>query len=75
MTLDEAPDVLTVIEVARVLRIGRNRAYELVNDGSLFGCRVGHGIRVPKDALKRFLAGAPIAGSATSAATDPTERA
>lgn len=55
--LDEAPDVLTVPEVARLLRIGRNRAYDLINEGRLVGCRVGHGIRVPKTAVKRFLAG------------------
>ena len=56
MNLADAPDVLTVPEVARLLRIGRNRAYELVNDGELYGRRVGHGIRVPKTAVERFLA-------------------
>lgn len=75
MTLDDAPDVLTVVEVARLLRIGRNRAYELVNGGQLFGCRVGHGIRVPKVAVKRFLAGAPPTGFPPGSIDVAAERA
>jgi excisionase family DNA binding protein len=56
-SLADAPDALTVPEVARLLRVGRNQAYALVSSGLLRGCRVGHGIRVPKLAVERFLLG------------------
>ena len=56
---DEAPQLLTVDEAARLLRIGRSRAYELANDylnsGGTTGIpvfRLGPGcLRVPRWAL------------------------
>lgn len=33
--LKDEPEVLTVIEVAKILRIGKNKAYDLVNGGRL----------------------------------------
>lgn len=56
MTLAEAPDVLTVRELAGVLRIGRNQAYALVSSGQIWSRRIGGSIRVPKAAVERFLA-------------------
>ena len=56
MTLDSAPDVLTVTEAARLLRIGRNAAYDLIRDGRLRAVRVGaRKLLVPKAALLDFL--------------------
>ena len=59
-----APDLLTVEEAARVLRIGRTKAYELarlrlVTGGSegLPVVRVGHLLRVPRHALEQFIGG------------------
>ena len=57
--LSGAPEILTVREVGRILRIGRNQAYGLVNSGRLRSCRIGGIIRVPRVALEQFLAGAP----------------
>ena len=57
MTLDGQPAVLTVEEVAEVLRIGRRQAYDLVRSGRLYGVRIGRSIRVPRAALDRFLSG------------------
>jgi hypothetical protein len=59
---DELPEVLTVEEAARVLRISRGAAYALVNqyldtDGRV-GMpvrRLGRTLRVPKGPLRRFL--------------------
>lgn len=56
---DEAPQLLTVDEAARLLRIGRSRAYELANEylnsGGTTGIpafRLGPGcLRVPRWAL------------------------
>jgi len=55
MSLTDAPDVLAVQDVARILRIGRNQAYELVRSGVIASVRIGRSIRVPKTAVLRFL--------------------
>jgi excisionase family DNA binding protein len=53
--LADAPDVLTVPELAELLRIGRHQAYALVGTGAIWSCRIGSSIRVPKIAVERFL--------------------
>lgn len=55
MLLENAPDVLTVPEVARLLRVNRNTAYDLVRKGALYGARIGHVLRVPRSEVERFL--------------------
>ncbi len=47
--------LLTVPEAARLLRIGRNLAYELVARGELPSVRLGRVIRVPRAALDAWL--------------------
>ena len=47
--------ILTVIEVARILRIGKNKAYNLVNGGRLSSIKVGGKTIVPKMCLVTFL--------------------
>jgi excisionase family DNA binding protein len=59
LSLAEAPDVLTVAEVARLLRIGRNTAYELVRNGDLYAARIGNCLRIPKLSIERYLVGEP----------------
>lgn len=55
-TTDDTALILhTVEDVARILRIGRSRAYELVKRGEVPSIRVGHRIRVPDDALRAWL--------------------
>jgi excisionase family DNA binding protein len=63
-TAGTAPDLLTVEEVARVLRIGRTKAFELVRrwlatDGTdgLPAVRVGHQLRVPRGAVEGLIGG------------------
>jgi len=55
MTLDSAPDVLTVTEAAKLLRIGRNQAYEAVRTGTLRAIYLGRSIRVPKAAVRDLI--------------------
>lgn len=55
LRLADAPDVMTVSEVANCLRIGRNAAYELVASGAIYGAKCGRSIRVPRTALEAFL--------------------
>lgn len=54
---DHLPPVLTVDEVAQVLRIGRNTAYEAVKNRTIFSFRIGRRLCVPKVALIRLFDG------------------
>lgn len=49
------PDVLTVPDVARLLRIGKNKAYELVKTGQLPAMKLGKRLLIPKSILIDFL--------------------
>lgn len=48
------PNVLTVPEAAKLLRIGKNQAYELVKNGSLRVIKLGKKFIMPKPALVDF---------------------
>lgn len=52
---DDLPLCLSVKQVAEILGIGRNTAYELVRSGKLQSIRTGRQFRISKDALKAFL--------------------
>ncbi|MDD6011994.1 MAG: helix-turn-helix domain-containing protein [Oscillospiraceae bacterium] len=53
--LKDWPDVLTVKQMAKLLGVGVNAAYQLVNDGSIGSCRIGKSIRVPKLCIVDYL--------------------
>ncbi len=53
--LDNYNDVLTVKELKEVLRIGFNKAYELLNNGDIKSLRIGHKIIIPKTAVIEYL--------------------
>jgi len=55
MRPEEPPDVLTVAEAARRLRVGRNSAYEAARRGELPVVRIGRRLLVPRLALERLL--------------------
>ncbi|MBO5575985.1 MAG: helix-turn-helix domain-containing protein [Ruminococcus sp.] len=48
------PDMLTVPQAAKELRIGKNQAYELIRQGKLMAISVGRKLIVPKTALIEF---------------------
>jgi len=48
-------DVVTVEELAKMLRIGRSSAYRLIKDGKIMHLRIGKAIKVPKRYLVDFL--------------------
>ena len=52
---NDLPLTLSVTEVAAVLGVGRNTAYNLVKSGELKALRIGRQIRVSKNELLRFL--------------------
>ncbi len=62
MQSDNLPDVLTVVEAARFLRIGRSAAYEAVRTGEIPSQRIGKLIRIPRAALLEWLGQSETAG-------------
>lgn len=52
---DNIPLVMSVPEVAEILHIGRNSAYQLVHSGQLRCIRIGRTIRIPQAALLEYL--------------------
>lgn len=53
---DNSPDMLTVRQVANLLRIGRNTAYELVRAGLVPSVKIGRQIRISKQAVIDYIA-------------------
>lgn len=52
---EELPLFLTIRELQNVLGIGRNTAYNMVRSGQIRSVRFGNQIRVPKEALLKFI--------------------
>jgi excisionase family DNA binding protein len=50
------PALLTVIQAAQVLNLGRSTVYELIADGRLEVVHIGRSTRVPTDAIARLIA-------------------
>lgn len=59
MTLDQLPDVhvLTVGELAGLLRCGRRQTYALLARGDIYSRKIGKSIRIPRTAVLRYLEG------------------
>ena len=53
---DEYPDILTVDEACEALRIGYNAMYDILSSGELKAYRNGRTWRIPKEALKKYVA-------------------
>ena len=53
--LKDQPEVLTVPEAAKILRIGKNKAYELIKNGKLSSIQLGRKTIIPKACLIDFL--------------------
>jgi excisionase family DNA binding protein len=64
--LNDLPDILTVPEVMKLLRIGRNTTYEAIRSGALPSIRIGRRILVPKKALELFLLEGPVVQPGTA---------
>jgi hypothetical protein len=65
MTLDDCPELLTIPEAAKLLRISRTTAYaeakrfELTGGREGLPCiRVARSLRAPRDKLRELIAGA-----------------
>lgn len=57
-SFDEVPLVITVPDLAAILNISRNTAYEIVRCGQIRSMRAGTQIRISKKALQEYLSAA-----------------
>lgn len=48
-------DIMTVAEVAAFLGVGKNRIYELLNEGTIKGFRMGKTWKISKLALEKYI--------------------
>ncbi len=55
--MDEQHEYLKVAEVARIIRVARSRAYELVAEGEIPSIRIGRSVRVNRRELDEWLEG------------------
>jgi len=53
--LNQYQDIMTVLEVADALYIGKNRVYELLASGMLKGFRIGKVWKIPKLSVEQFI--------------------
>ena len=52
---DDQDDLLTVAEVCECMRVGKNRVYKLLADGTLKGIRWGRVHRIPRKSIIEFI--------------------
>ena len=74
---DSAPALLTVREVAAVLRLDVSTVYRMVARGTIGGVQLGprSTVRIPRQELEQLLTGSPIATAGEAAgASSPRSR-
>jgi excisionase family DNA binding protein len=54
-TPSSASTLLTVAEVARVMRVSKMTVYRLVRSGKLSAVRIGKVLRIPRASMRQFL--------------------
>ncbi len=52
---EQYDDILTIEEVAELLRIGMTQAYRIVRSGNLKGYKEGRDWKIPKQALINYV--------------------
>ena len=53
--LNKYSDILTVEELCKVLRIGKNTAYKLLKSGEIKSVKIGNVYKIPKRYLKEYI--------------------
>lgn len=63
-TAKELPRLMTVREVAELLRLSRTKVYELINLRELRTVKIGRCVRVPEAAVRELLANSGLVEAA-----------
>lgn len=53
--LESYHDVLTVNDLCEILMVGKNAAYQLLNDQAIAAFRIGRCWKIPKAAVEEYL--------------------
>ena len=48
MMFPDFPDIVTVTQLKEMLGVSRHLAYDLINDGSIRGLKIGNAFKIPK---------------------------
>lgn len=48
-------DILTIDELAELLKIGKNTTYRLINSGQIKSIRIGRTHRIPKENVSEYI--------------------
>lgn len=48
MMFPDFPDIVTVTQLQEMLGVSRHLAYNLINDGSIRGLKIGNAFKIPK---------------------------
>ncbi len=52
---NDYPDILTINDITKILHIGKNTAYKLVNDKTIKSIRIGRSYKIPKCYVIEYL--------------------
>lgn len=55
MILEDNLEILTVREVMELLYIGKNTAYQLLNDGEIKAFRIGTTWKIPRSSVDEYI--------------------
>ena len=55
MMFEQYDDILTVEDIAEILKIGMTQAYKIVRSGNLKGYKEGKDWKIQKQALKEYV--------------------
>lgn len=58
MMFPDYPDVVTVGQLQKMLGISRHLAYELINDGTIRGLKIGNAYKIPKVSVIEYITSA-----------------
>ena len=55
MMFPEYPDIVTVAQLQKMLRISRHLAYDLISGGYIRGIKIGNAFKVPKVSVINYV--------------------
>jgi len=57
LMLTEYPDLLSVEDVVKILGVSRQYVYQMINDGYLYGMKIGKAYKISKFKMVGYLTG------------------
>ena len=55
MMFPDFPDIVTVAQLQEMLGVSRHLAYDLINDGSIRGLKIGNSFKIPKVSVIEYV--------------------